>query len=63
MPPHYGSTILSTYDFHNKILFWQHSEAIGFWLYVLSFKAAAPKILLSQDLHFFQPKDFYIYLH
>ena len=31
MPPHYGSTILSTYDIHNKISFWQHSKAIGFF--------------------------------
>ena len=56
MPPYYGSTILSTYDIHNKISLWDHSEAISFWPYVLAFEATVPLILWSKCLNFFCPK-------
>ena len=56
MPPYYCSTMLSTYDIHNEISFWGHSEAIDFWPYVLAFKAAVPKILWSKELVFFSKK-------
>ena len=63
MPPYYCSTMLSTYDIHNKISFWGHSEAIGFLPYVLAFEAAVPLILWSKCLNFFVPKDFYTCQH
>ena len=63
MPPYYCWTMLSTYDIHNKISFLGHSEAIGFWPYILAFKATAPKILWSKDLNFLDSKVSYIYQH
>ena len=61
MPKYCCPTILFIYEFHNKISFWGHSKAIGFWPYVLAFKAAGPKILWYTELNFLVPKAFYIY--
>ena len=53
MPKYFCPTALFIYEFHNKNSYWGHSKAIGFWPYVLAFKATAPKTLLSTDLDFF----------
>ena len=63
MPPYYGPILLPTYDIHNKISLWDHSEAIGFWPYVLAFEATVPLILWSKCLNFFVPKDFHTCQH
>ena len=39
-------TVLFICEFHNKILFLWHSEVIGFWPYLLAFKATVLEVLL-----------------
>ena len=53
-------TVLLICEFHNKILFWGHSEVVDFWPYLLVFKAAGPEIFGSKVLDFFGLEVFYI---
>ena len=53
-------TMLFTCEFHNKILFFGHSEVVGFWPYLLAFKAAVPEILLCKELDFFLESLIYV---
>ena len=52
--------VLFICEFHNKKSFWRHSEVVGFWPYLLAFKATGPEILLSKVLDFFGLEVFYI---
>ena len=53
-------TVLLICKFHNKILFWGHSEVVDFWPYLLVFKASVPEIFLNKVLDFFGLEVFYI---
>ena len=53
-------TVLFICEFHNKILFIGHSEEVGFWPYLLAFKATVPEILLTKVVDFFGLEVFYI---
>ena len=62
MPPHCGSTILSTYDIKIKFYFGNILRPLVFDLMYWPLRPLRPNFFeLLKDHDFFKPKDFYIY--